>query len=232
MDAEKFLVKLSLGKPLSAEESGEVLDVLRTVIPGDPGSSQFAEDVYGAVLVLGKSALREHHQLIARHLDGTDPQTVSLILEILCLQWDMTEDYIEWVFRFAVGSSWDFEEDVRRAAIKVLGEYLRDRYSIPRPPANGTNDAALKNGHRRSGESSSEETWRARNGELLDLLLGIFEDDEVDPFTRQAAYSALLRVAGQAWEDLPSEYGLIAFGESSPDIDRGILARLRERRAG
>lgn len=228
MDSDKLLVKLSLGKALNSDEIRDLVGVLEAVEPGESHCLQFADDIYGAILVIGKSGERSHHQLLAKHLQGTDSQTVSLILEILCLQWGMSEDYIEWVFRFVVGVAWDIDEDVRKTAIKILGEYLAERYNLSPKIKKGQVD---KGGDTVQGsELEKGAAWRERNQGLLELLFSVFEDQDTDSFTRQAAYCSLLRVAGTDWEQCPSEFAQLNLDKGSQDVRWQTLAELWERR--
>ena len=54
-----------------------------------------------------------------------------LALEILCLYWGETQNYVEYLRRFIKGVSWDSESNVRQVAILLAGNHLRSN-SDPR----------------------------------------------------------------------------------------------------
>ena len=200
MDPERLLLKLSTGKRLTAAEVRSVVEVLE-------GSSEDSglDDSYSCLLIIGRAELKEHRRLVERHLETKDPLTVSLALEILCLQWRTTEDYLERALDFALGVSWDEDDDVRGMSLRILGEYLRDAWNEVIPTSGS--DKQLK---------------------VLGLVLSVFDDDALDPLVRQAAYNSLCRAAGKPWEELPSECVLLDLAVGSKDVDWTMLERLRQ----
>jgi len=51
----------------------------------------------------------------------------ALALQILCLFWGLSDDYIAEVKKFIVGSEWDDNDDVRLQCIGIAGEYLKSK---------------------------------------------------------------------------------------------------------
>lgn len=200
MDPERLLLKLSSGKRLTAAEIRAVVDLLE-------GASEESglDDSYACLLIIGRAELKEHRRLVERYLEMKDPLTVSLALEILCLQWLTTEDYLERALDFALGVSWDVDDDVRGMSLRVLGEYLRSNWNGVVP--SGCSDKQIK---------------------VLGLVLSVFDDDGLDPLVRQAAYNALCRAGGKEWEALPSECVLLDLAAGSSDVDWTLMDKLRQ----
>ncbi len=200
MDPERLLLKLSSGKRLTAAEVAGVVELLESA-----SEESGLDDSYSCLLIVGRAGLKEHRRLVERYLDTKDPLTVSLALEILCLQWHATEDYLERALDFALGVSWDTDDDVRGMSLRVLGEYLRESWDGHIP------------------ESCSDKQLK-----VLGLVLSVFEDEALDPLVRQSAYNSLCRAAGKEWEELPSECVLLNFESGSTDVDWPMIERLRQ----
>ena len=193
-------MKLSTGKRLTAAEVRGVVELLESA-----SEETGLDDSYTCLLIVGRAGLTEQRRLVERYLETKDPLTVSLALEILCLQWQTTEDYLERALDFALGVSWDTDDDVRGMSLRVLGEYLRSSWSgaVPR----SCSDKQLK---------------------VLGLVLSVFDDDSLDPLVRQAAYNALCRAGGKEWEELPSECVLLDLSAGSADVDWTLMNNLRQ----
>jgi len=210
MDPEKLLVKVGLGKPLTAAESAEILDALKNLNVQSLSKAGIVDEVYALVHLVSKADLRQSAYLIERYLESKDPLLVSLVLETLCLEWELSAAYLERVMSFALGESWDYDEDVRQAALKILGEHLRKQL--------------------RATESDGKKplTWFDETPKhALEILFSILEDSSLEALTRRAAYCALCRASGKSYDELPAEYTQIDFGEESSDLDRDMLRRLK-----
>jgi len=211
MDPEKLLVKVSLGKKLTSEELQRVIDAFEELSPQNFSRVGAIDDAYALAHLLSRAGNAQQAYLIERYLEAKDPLLVSLVLETLCLTWNLSAAYLERVMSFALGESWDYDEDVRHTAIKVLGEYLRGQLIEGKSagnPANWFNQSA---------------------GQALELLLSIFGDENGERLTRQAAYRALSRASGKEWVELPAELAQLDFSENSKDIDDKMISDLKAR---
>ena len=114
-----------------------------------------------------------------------------------------------------------------------MGEYLAERYNLYSKIDKGKIEKGkIDKGGASSCSSELEKgaAWRERNQGLLELLFSVFEDQDADCFTRQAAYCSLLRVAGTDWEQCPSEFAQLNLDKGSQDVRWQTLAELWERR--
>jgi hypothetical protein len=167
------------------------------------------DDVYAMLLVLGRVKNPEHRHLLEGSLDLKDALTVSLVLEILCVEWQCTAEYLERVLNFALGAAWDKEEDVRHVAFKILGEHM---FQVLAP----------------EGNDAKRKVPGAKEIRVVELLLNVFEDASQEQFTRQAAYFALCRSAGMDWELIPSEFRTLDCARGSADIDWKMIDSFRQ----
>lgn len=206
LDAEKLLLRVNSGKKLEPEELQGVLQLLDAFLIQGPGKALSIDDVYNYLLLIGRAKAKEYTRVLESFLEIHDPLTVSLILEILCLEWNRTPDYLERVTHFAVGASWDTENDVRETAIKILGEHVRKHLKKLAP---GT-------------------PLSMHDSRVLELLLNICEDSDDDLWTRKIAYTTLLHAYGKPDEELPPEHKWLNFDKGSADIDWATLAALRQ----
>jgi hypothetical protein len=197
-DPEELLVKITSGRELEAEEFAEMISLLELKDRTELGRKLSHDDLYSLLVVLGKTGRKDQRGILERYLDIEDPLTVSLVLEILCLDWGYLDDQLERLMSFALGNSWDGDDDVRLMAIKLLGEYLH--------------------GFLRTGRKAPTETERKRMTSINDLLLNLFQDESLDRQVRQGAYFALLRGAGKEWDEIPSEYARLDLAPGSKDI--------------
>ena len=210
MDPEKLLVKVGLGKPLTGAETDEILDTLKNLNVQSLSKAGIVDEVYALVHLVSKANVRQSAYLIERYLESKDPLLVSLVLETLCLEWELSAAYLERVMSFALGESWDYDEDVRQAALKILGEHLRKQLRATEP------------------DGKKPHTWFDETPKhALEILLGILEDDSLENLTRRAAYCALCRAAGKEYDELPAEYVQIDFSAESKDLDFEMIAKLR-----
>ena len=86
-----------------------------------------ADDAYTAIHVLGLMRATEHEKLVAAFLDTPDdPMLARIALQVLCSHWRMAGRYRDRIARFSRGVDWDYDEDVRIAAISAGGELLRE----------------------------------------------------------------------------------------------------------
>lgn len=201
MDLEGLLLRINSGKDLQRSEVEEVAALFAWMHEDHRVAQRISlDEVYSMLLVLGRAQIAEHRPLLERYLNSKDPVTVSLVLEILCLDWGVTEEILERVLDFALGVSWDTEDDVRHTALKILGEYLQTN------PTKGE-----------------------KQRQVLQLLLSVFDDVDGGRRTRQAAYYALCRAATRPWEEIPSEYKLLDLQANSQDLDHTMLEQLRQR---
>lgn len=211
MDPEKLLVKVSLGKKLTEEELQNVIDAFEELSPQNFSRVGAVDDAYALAHLLSRAGNAQQAYLIERYLEAKDPLLVSLVLETLCLNWNLSAAYLERVMSFALGESWDYDEDVRHAAVKILGEYLRGQF------AEGAQTGKSANWFNQSG------------GQALELLFSILGDETLERLTRQAAYLALCRAAGKEWDQMPAEFAQLDFSEASTELDREMLNKLKEK---
>jgi hypothetical protein len=237
IDPEKLLHELAGGHKLSRKDVAEVRQALEAAAPGEEGEDASTDEAYSWIVIASKAELRELRTIIERYLIAGDPLTAALALETLCLHWNATDNYLERVVSFALGVTWDYENDIRHEAFKVLGEYLREQLPI------GAGGAELQKSSRAKKKNSHSNNQTANNQaandqtankaeiakkdvkqlrELTSLLFTAAADNELDRWTRTAAYLALCRAAGAEWEDLPPEGVIIdpaqtSFLEELPD---------------
>lgn len=209
MDPEKLLVKVSLGKKLAPEELENILQAFDELWADKFSRLGAVDDAYNLVHLLSRAGDAQHAYLIERCLEAKDPLLVSLTLETLCLTWGLGAAYLERVMSFALGESWDYDEDVRHVAIKILGEYLREQFS-------------------RDAKVEKAANWYNQIvGQALELLFSILNEEKTERLTRQSAYRALARAAGKSWEELPSELAHLDFSGEKKNLDEKMLAALK-----
>lgn len=210
LDAEKLLLEISEGKELPEEQISYVVDSLNAVDTTDLGRVPSIDDLYAYLVVIGKLKRFEHRVILERYLDATDVLTVSQVLETLCFEWGATADYLERVFNFALGVGWDLDDDVRLSAIRILGEFVVGSCA---PPDSGLPaSTAVPESH----------------GQVIELLIGIFDDTDSQPWTKQQAYLSLCRACGKSWQDLPGDCSALDFSEGSDEIDWQLVDRCRD----
>lgn len=208
VDPEKLLDQLARGKKLWLEDLRAVAALIEEFLEQKTRSVQAIslDDVYSAIIVLGKAQAFRFRQVLERLLDSRDALTVSKTLEVLTEEWKEIDEYLERVVQFALGCPWDKEHEVRQTALRILGDYL---------------------GQTQDRQKSRKRVGRKKNGalrrELVRLLLKNFEDPRKDPLTRQVAYVALCRSLGKDPTELPSEQRLLDLSDASPDVDWDVI---------
>jgi len=200
IDAETLLAKINAGEKLEPSELEEVVALLESDYLEGYGRKLSVDDIYSLLLVLGRSHAYQYTTLLESFLNVEDTLTVSLVLDTLCLQWDKLEECVEKLISFALGQSWDEDEDIREEAIKLLGEYLFN----------------LKTNHPKKKATG-------RSATVLELLISTFDNPENSYFIRKHAYFALCRAAGKTWQEIPSAYATLDF---SKDIDTTMIQSL------
>ncbi len=203
LDPERMLIELSEGKQLDPDALAEMVSCLESIDAVALGRLPSVDQVYSYLVVLGKLGNREYRRILERYLEAEDCLTVSLILDTLCTDWGLTDEYLEHVLKFALRVTWDEDSDVQESAIKILGEYLAENFD-PSQPA------------------------KMKHYRVLELLYSIFLDDTAGDYTRQVAYCALLRSMQVPLEQLPGECTILELSEDSTDLDQEVLARCRE----
>jgi hypothetical protein len=203
VDPENLLLRLSSGKPLKESEVLEVLDFLKAVDVSLPAKELALDEIYSFLLVLGRSKFTQHRSIVERFLDLQESENVSLALTILCKDWELAEEYLEQLISFALGHSWDVDDDARTTSIEIIGEYL---------------NKSLK-------ESEAKSAARQKAANILGLVLSLFDDGELKHSTRQHAYFALCRAGGKEWEEIPSAYRKL---DLETEIDKGLVSSLRQ----
>lgn len=212
IDPANLLFRLNSGKKLKPAEIRAVVDLLSADEVTELGSSVSFDDVYSLLLVLSRAKLKEHRHLIEKYLSCDDAFIASLALEILCVEWAETPEYLERLINFALGVPWDEENDLRNTAIKILGEHL---YS--------TVGAAFKETRTVGGKAVRP---AKRQVQVIAMLMSTLTDADQEPATRQAAYFSLCRAAGKDWEQIPSEFAQLDLSPESPDLDHEMLGQL------
>ena len=209
IDAEALLVKLNEGEQLSEQDALELVRLLESIWVPDGGRAVSMDDLYAYIAVLKRARLLQYRHVLERFLDARDSLTVALVLETLCLDWELTDEYLERVLSFGVGVSWDEDEDVKQTALKVLGEYLHKAWTGKRMQ-HGLSSVLRREQH------------------VLALLLSTFEDEDSEPWCRQGAYFALSRAYGKSWENLPSECVALNLEAGGSDIDHDMIDMLKQ----
>jgi hypothetical protein len=210
-DPDQLLSKLANGKSLEAEEETQIVELLQAWGRGDSARERTLDDLYAYLVVINKANLVQHHRVLERFLDAKDALTVSFVLETLCLDWNLSAEYLERAVSFSIGAPWDSEGDAREQALKILGEHLRSQ--------------SLCEKVKKGAISESQER-------VLALLLATVEDCDNDNWVRQAAYFAICRAMGREWSELPPECSLLQFdsedsGSDDPHLDKELLEKVR-----
>ena len=123
---EELLSKVSKGKELEAEQIEQIVTVLQSWYEDKPRENN-VNDLYAYLVLIKVSDLKQHHKLVSNFLREKDALIVSLVIEILCLNWELTEEYLPHIISVAVGLAWDLDSDAREQALKVLGEHLNQK---------------------------------------------------------------------------------------------------------
>ncbi len=197
LDPETLLLRLNSGKGIREDELFQVLSLLK--VAAEDGSELPLDELYTWILVVGRAKHKQAAKLLEKFLSSQDPETVALVLQILCEEWGKTEEHMEHLLRIALGAAWDHDGDAQRTAIRVLGEHLRDRLK--------GNSRALS----------------ALDKQIVKTILETFSDSSEERQTRQSSYFSLLRASGKEWESIPSEFARLDFGSGSPDIDWSVV---------
>jgi hypothetical protein len=89
-------------------------------------------DRYTLLYTLGKGGNASYTAVVEPFLNSPgDPSLARIALWDLCLEWGLTDRYLPQLSDFVRGVAWDTEEDVRLSAIRIAGEYLRNRSNPP-----------------------------------------------------------------------------------------------------
>ena len=208
IDPEKLLISINSGQGITENELSKVAILLESVDENLEGLGLSVDDIYSLLLVISRARAEKYRYLLERFLESKDAFTVSMILETLCLDWGYTEEYLERILNFAIGVVWDDEDDVRLMAVKILGEFL---YS------------ELHCGHKKANVGGDSIKWIHP---VMELLYGIFYDENAQSWVRQGAYYALCRASGKEWAELPAECAVLDLTSNSKDIDWDLLKKL------
>lgn len=209
MEIDKLLLKLNLGKNLSKEEIAEVIGFLSRLDLEDLANSNYFDDIYTHILVLGRAKDLDNKYLLERFLELKDPTLSCLIIEILCLEWKQTEEYLERILDFALGVSWDLDEDLRHSAFKSLAAYLRTK---------------IFNEETKKLHSKIEQ----KEKQILEVLLGFVKDKELEKTTRIKAYLSLCQAIGLLVEEIPLETELYKFKNFPEDFNQNVLPQVEK----
>lgn len=124
--AEKRRLRMVRQAESGALSAAKVRDIADALVSGAA-----AEATYTDLLVLGLAAGPQYASTVEPYLSarhGVD--VVRMALDVLCNYWGLTEMYKTHVMAFAEGVPWDDEEhSLQCAALRICGEYLRDRRS-------------------------------------------------------------------------------------------------------
>ena len=197
VDPEALLLKLNTEGKIPDEAFLKVVSVLEQINVDEADRGLPLDDLYALLLIIGKVREFKYQYIFNKYLELKDPFIVSMILETVCLNWKLTEEYLEYIISFAVGAAWDSEDDVCVTAVKILGEYLYSERNKPR----------------RAGSSND---W---NKKVTELLLNILSDTDREHWVRQGAYYSLLRASGKDWSELPGECAVLDLRPGSSDVD-------------
>ncbi|MCC6933883.1 MAG: hypothetical protein IT292_11645 [Deltaproteobacteria bacterium] len=207
IDAEKLLLSVNSGDKLSDVELERVAHAIEQIsaISNEQQKNMLLDDLYSLILVIGRARAMGYKSLLEKQLYSKDAFVIALVLEIMCLEWGFIEDYLEQIISFAVGMSWDEENDLQLMAVKILGEYL----------------AQIRNNDDGSRKLGIE--WKKL---IAQQLHDIFNNEQHEQWVRQGAYYALCRAGGKSWADLPGECAVIDLKPNSPDIDWELIESL------
>lgn len=79
--------------------------------------------------------LGEHHVVtsvssIERFLRGPNPDLASKALQVLCRSWHLTIGYRDRLVELAKGAEWDEDEDAKRTALSIAGDFLLGDFDL------------------------------------------------------------------------------------------------------
>lgn len=206
-DPDQLLVRIAKGESLTEKEESLIVELLTDWGSGECPRGRSEDDLYSYLVVLNKAGLKKYYRVLERFLELKDALTVSFVLETLCVDWQMSSEYLQRAISFAIGAPWDTEGDAREQALKILGEYLRGDLS----------PKTLKDQIKLSGSQK----------EVVSLLLATTLDEENNNWVRQASYFALCRAYGMDWEQLPPECSLIHFDQNDKSVDQKLLSSIK-----
>lgn len=181
-EPSEILAGLSSGETIEDEETKELTARLSALLTSQNPDHWDFDEIYEVCIVLGRLRAPLATPLFEKLLDAQEAMTVSLVLSILCQDWNQGEYYLERVLTFAVGSVWDEEQDVQEKAIEILGELLARRFFEQKKVVKPT----------------------AMTIRVMDLLWQLFRSSEETPVVRQAAHVAILKTMAakqhEEWE--------------------------------
>lgn len=119
LDCEALLVNISKGMKLNESEIESIKDFLN-YSKKLPRQKVPLEDLYSAVTVLAKANDPKNSFLVEQFLDYQDSLIACLALETLVCNWNNFEEILEKIFQFALGTSWDKDQDLRISALNCL----------------------------------------------------------------------------------------------------------------
>ncbi|MEJ7567738.1 MAG: hypothetical protein WKF41_05675 [Gaiellaceae bacterium] len=76
--------------------------------------------------LLGRGNPERYLSVVKRFLEyRQDPWLARVALEVITIDWKMTNDFLPTLYEFARGVPWDEDGDVQTVALSAAGEYLR-----------------------------------------------------------------------------------------------------------
>ena len=83
-------------------------------------------ELYNCLFIVGLMGSPEHTKIIIKFLHcPEDPMLSALALKILCIYWQLSENYLNEIKQFINGVEWDELDDIRTSALRCGGEYLK-----------------------------------------------------------------------------------------------------------
>jgi hypothetical protein len=114
---------------VARSQTGDVTAAELAWVKAELAEAQGGAYRYALLYVLGRSLDMSATDLVERFLVcPKEPALSRLALQVLCVFWDRTDRYLDYVMEYAAGVPWDLEDAgmVRAMALSIAGRYLRD----------------------------------------------------------------------------------------------------------
>lgn len=117
-DYDEMIRRIRHGQYLSAEE---LAHVKRELADPDSPNRSTALEIVGASMDTSAAELVESLLVCPQ-----DPWLSRSALQVLCLYWGRTGDYLTYLEEYIGGVAWDVDNEVKHMAMSLAGGYLRE----------------------------------------------------------------------------------------------------------